>query len=128
MLARPRYAQAKGRSAHGDPRLIRIGAANRQPSDRRPAGIEEDLGRRDFTVNALAVALVGPEAGFVRCAPLGIEDLESRRLRVLHERSFLDDPTRLVRLVRYASRLEFEVEPETRRLADEAIRSGALAT
>ncbi len=58
----------------------------------------------------------------------GVEDLETRRLRVLHERSFLDDPTRLLRVARYAGRLGFAVEPGTARLAREAIGAGALAT
>src|SRR5262249_35693987 len=51
---------------------------------------EEDLARRDFTVNAIAVALGGPRAGIVRATPHALEDLACERLRVLHERSFLD--------------------------------------
>jgi tRNA nucleotidyltransferase (CCA-adding enzyme) len=93
-----------------------------------PAGIAEDLLRRDFTVNAIAVALTGEQAGSVRAAPQALDDLEARLLRVLHERSFSDDPTRLVRLVRYASRLEFVVEPETAKLASDAVAEGAVAT
>jgi tRNA nucleotidyltransferase (CCA-adding enzyme) len=85
--------------------------------DVRPAGIDEDLARRDFTVNAVAVGL--PD-GSVRAAPRALEDLEARVLRVLHPRSFEDDPTRLLRLARYASRLGFEVEPETAELAARA--------
>src|SRR5205807_4985021 len=61
-------------------------------------------------------------------APLALEDLESRLLRILHDRSFLDDPTRLLRLVRYAARLGFEIEPHTRERALQALRSGALDT
>jgi len=79
------------------------------------ASIEEDLGRRDFSVNALAVR-VGDGAGVAWAGAL--EDLEARRLRVLHERSFVDDPTRLVRLARYAGRLGFGVDPGTRALVD----------
>jgi tRNA nucleotidyltransferase (CCA-adding enzyme) len=93
-----------------------------------PATLAEDLQRRDFTVNAIAIALAGPAAGELRAAPQALEDLSARRLRVLHDRSFIDDPTRLLRLVRYASRLGFAIEPHTRALADEAIRTGALAT
>jgi tRNA nucleotidyltransferase (CCA-adding enzyme) len=93
-----------------------------------PAPLAEDLLRRDFTTNAIAIELGGPRAGDLRAAPHGLEDLDARRLRVLHDRSFIDDPTRLFRLVRYASRLGFEIEPRTRALAGEAIDGGALAT
>jgi tRNA nucleotidyltransferase (CCA-adding enzyme) len=57
-----------------------------------------------------------------------LEDLQARTLRVLHERSFIDDPTRLLRLGRYRARLAFDVEPQTASLADEAIGHGALQT
>ncbi len=60
-------------------------------------------------------------------API-VEDLAARRLRVLHDRSFLDDPTRLLRLIRYAARLRFQIERETRELAFAAVEGGALAT
>ena len=66
-----------------------------------PASLAEDLLRRDFTVNALALALDGRRPGELRAAPGAFEDLRAGRLRVLHERSFLDDPTRLWRLARY---------------------------
>jgi tRNA nucleotidyltransferase (CCA-adding enzyme) len=93
-----------------------------------PATIEQDLGRRDFTVNAIALALGGPDAGELTAVELALADLDARLLRVLHDRSFLDDPTRLLRLARYASRLGFEVEPHTRALALAAIGDGALGT
>lgn len=84
----------------------------------RPASLEEDLARRDFTVNAMAVPLAG-EPRLVDPHG-GRADLDARVLRVLHERSFLDDPTRVVRAARYASRLGFELDPATARLAREA--------
>jgi tRNA nucleotidyltransferase (CCA-adding enzyme) len=96
--------------------------------DVRPAGIEEDLQRRDFTVNALAVALSGPEAGHLVTVPAALEDLASGRMRVLHPASFLDDPTRLLRLARYGERLGFTAEPETAQFATSAIARGALGT
>ena len=89
---------------------------------------KEDLLRRDFTVNAIAVALDGSDRGRLRLAPHALEDLRAARLRVLHERSFLDDPTRLLRLVRYGVRLRFAVEERTAELADQALRAGALET
>jgi tRNA nucleotidyltransferase (CCA-adding enzyme) len=92
--------------------------------DVRSGALEEDLLRRDFTVNAIAVSFDGR----VCAAPHALEDLDARVLRVLHERSFLDDPTRLLRLVRYATRLGFGVEEGTTALAAAAIDAGALAT
>jgi tRNA nucleotidyltransferase (CCA-adding enzyme) len=89
------------------------------------ATLGEDLERRDFTVNAIALHLADGELTWV---PRAHEDLEGRRLRVLHDRSFIDDPTRLLRLVRYAARLGFEPEERTGRLAAEAIAGGALDT
>jgi tRNA nucleotidyltransferase (CCA-adding enzyme) len=78
------------------------------------ATLEEDLGRRDFTINAMAIPLAGdprlvdPHGGQA--------DLAAKRLRVLHPRSFEDDPTRAIRAARYAARFGFELEPETERL------------
>jgi tRNA nucleotidyltransferase (CCA-adding enzyme) len=86
----------------------------------RPAGIEEDLARRDFTVNAIAVGLSPEIRGEVRAVEHALDDLEARRLRVLHERSFLDDPTRLLRLARYATRLGMAIEGRTAALAGKA--------
>jgi tRNA nucleotidyltransferase (CCA-adding enzyme) len=94
----------------------------------REGSLEEDLARRDFTVNALAVALGGPHRGELASAEHALEDLASGRLRVLHERSFIDDPTRLLRLARYRARLGFEPEPRTAELAREAVAAGALET
>jgi tRNA nucleotidyltransferase (CCA-adding enzyme) len=93
-----------------------------------PADLREDLLRRDFTVNAIAITLGGPRAGELVAAPGALEDLAAGRLRVLHGRSFIDDPTRLLRLARYASRLGFEIEPDTLALARAAVTGGALAT
>ncbi len=87
-----------------------------EPAD----SIESDLGRRDFTINALALPLDG-EAALVDPHG-GRADLEAGLLRALHERSFVDDPTRAVRAARYASRFGFGLEPETASL----IRSADL--
>jgi tRNA nucleotidyltransferase (CCA-adding enzyme) len=89
------------------------------------ATLREDLERRDFTVNAIALHL---SDGELVAYPGATADLDARLLRVLHDRSFLDDPTRLLRLARYGARLGFEPEPETDRLAAAAIAGGALAT
>ncbi len=94
----------------------------------RPGSEHEDLARRDFTVNALAVALAGPERGELSQAGDALEDLRAGVLRVLHDRSFIDDPTRLLRLARYGARLGFEPETHTALLARRALDEGALAT
>ena len=78
----------------------------------KPATIREDLLRRDFTINALALRLSGPEAGEILDLAGGRADLDARLVRVLHERSFRDDATRILRAVRYASRFGFEIEPD----------------
>lgn len=96
--------------------------------DVSPATLAEDLLRRDFTVNAMAITLGGPRAGELTAAPAALEDLVAGRLHVLHDRSFIDDPTRLLRLARYQSRLGFEVEPQTLALARAAVAGDALAT
>ncbi len=83
----------------------------------RPATITDDLGRRDFTVNAMAVPLAGEPR--LLDPHGGLADLERGRLRVLHERSFVDDPTRALRAARYAARYGFELEPRTERLLRE---------
>ena len=92
------------------------------------AGVADDMARRDFTVNAIAVGISEDRRGVVHRAPRAVEDLEVAQLRVLHDASFLDDPTRLVRLARYATRLGFGVEPHTRRLAEEAVAANAQTT
>jgi tRNA nucleotidyltransferase (CCA-adding enzyme) len=92
------------------------------------APLAEDLLRRDFTVNTLALALAGERAGELREAPHAVDDLHGELLRVLHERSFLDDPTRLWRLARYRARLGFAVEEHTAALAAAALARGALST
>lgn len=92
------------------------------------AGLDEDLQRRDFTVNAMAVSLTPGREGELQCVEGALEDLADRRLRILHDRSFVDDPTRLLRLARYAARLGFEPGSQTSKLAVNAVMGGALAT
>jgi tRNA nucleotidyltransferase (CCA-adding enzyme) len=93
-----------------------------------PGSLVEDLERRDFTVNALACALDGSQPEELRAVAGALEDLRAPRLRVLHERSFIDDPTRLWRLGRYRARLGFAVEEHTARLAATAVAEGVLQT
>ena len=93
--------------------------------DVRAAPLHEDLVRRDVTINALALDLAG---GALRGVPHAEADLAAGRLRVLHDKSFVDDPTRLWRVARYAARLGFAIEEHTARLAAQAVAGGALET
>jgi tRNA nucleotidyltransferase (CCA-adding enzyme) len=78
------------------------------------ASIRDDLRRRDFTINAMAVEL---PAGDLIDPFQGRRHLEDRLVRVLHERSFVDDPTRIFRAVRYEERVGFRMDPKTETLA-----------
>lgn len=86
-----------------------------------PAPLEQDLGRRDFTVNAMAIALAREERGRLHDPYAGRADLDAGVIRVLHRHSFVDDPTRLLRAVRYEARLGFALDRDTEALA----RAGA---
>jgi tRNA nucleotidyltransferase (CCA-adding enzyme) len=94
----------------------------------RPGTVEEDLARRDFTVNAITIMLGSERRGELIAVEHALEDLATGRLRVLHERSFSDDPTRLLRLARYQARLGLELEPRTLELARGALAAGALGS
>ncbi len=120
---------------HGDPILGDLSmdlATARTESYAYPAAnptvvassIELDLFRRDFSVNAMALRLTSPGAGTVLDLHQGAEDLTARVLRVLHDRSVLDDPTRIFRGARFAARFEFEFEQETKTQFASAIASG----
>jgi tRNA nucleotidyltransferase (CCA-adding enzyme) len=80
----------------------------------KPGRLEDDLIRRDFTINAMAIG-IGRDSELID--PLGgIADLESGVLRVLHDKSFEDDPTRALRAARYAARFGFDLGPKTAEL------------
>lgn len=96
--------------------------------DVEPAELAEDLDRRDFTINALALTLADGEPGALVDRHGGQADLAAGIVRVLHPASFVDDPTRLLRALRYAARLGFELDGETESLAREAMANGAIAT
>jgi tRNA nucleotidyltransferase (CCA-adding enzyme) len=82
--------------------------------------IEDDLRRRDFTLNAMAIRLDGGHFGELRDDLNGMEDLEKSLIRVLHSRSFIDDPTRMYRAVRYGVRYGFRIAEEALALIPEA--------
>jgi tRNA nucleotidyltransferase (CCA-adding enzyme) len=90
------------------------------------ATIKEDLLRRDFTINAMAVCLNKNDFGGLIDFYNGQKDLASKRIRVLHDRSFIDDPTRILRAVRFEQRLGFAIEPDTLKLIGDALRLDML--
>jgi len=82
--------------------------------------IEDDLSRRDFTINAMAIPLSNKIDGELIDPFNGLQDLSNGFLRVLHSKSFIDDPTRILRGIRYKCRFEFEWEPNTNRLLNDS--------
>jgi tRNA nucleotidyltransferase (CCA-adding enzyme) len=81
-----------------------------------PGTLRDDLIRRDFSINAMAISLAPNDNGELIDPHQGRNDLEHRLIRILHPRSFTDDATRILRGVCYEQRFGFELEPETARL------------
>ena len=90
------------------------------------SAMRQDLYRRDFTINAMAINLTPGRFGDLLDFFGGQRDLERHQIRVLHSLSFLDDPTRAIRAVRFATRLGFEIAAETRHLARVAVQEGVF--
>lgn len=82
--------------------------------------LKEDLKRRDFTINAMAKnTLTGEIVDYFG----GLDDIKNKKLRILHDKSFIDDPTRILRGLKFAVRFGFELEVETRKLQDEYLKN-----
>ena len=94
--------------------------------DVKPAAIKEDLFRRDFTINAMSISINKKGFGTLIDFYNGLEDLKKGFIRVMHNKSFIDDPTRIYRAVRFSVRFGFKIEPQTRKLMKEAILGGFL--
>ena len=92
------------------------------------ATLDDDLRRRDFAINAMAVALSRDDLGHLYDPCGGLADLRAGTIRILHSASFLDDPTRLLRAVRYEVRLGFAMDEDTERTARAAIAEEAMST
>src|SRR5204862_7115785 len=90
------------------------------------ASIREDLFRRDFTINAMAISLKGADLGRLVDPFGGRRDLEAKTIRILHNLSFIDDPTRIFRAVRYENRYAFRMDDHTLRLARGCIEMGLV--
>ena len=92
----------------------------------KPAPLKEDLFRRDFTVNAMAISINPSDFGRLIDFFGGRRDLRERKVRVLHVRSFIDDPTRIFRAIRFEQRYNFCIEKVTERLIKLALREGVF--
>ncbi len=88
------------------------------------SSLKQDLYRRDFTINALALELNPDHAGEVTDFFGGLQDIEARTLRILHNLSFIEDPIRILRAVRFEVKLGFQMEPATLSFARDALETG----
>ncbi len=91
----------------------------------RPSSLKDDLFRRDFTINAMAVGIDGEDFGRLVDFFEGQDDLNRGKIRVLHDRSFQDDPTRIWRAARFEARLCFRLERRTLAWLKQALRDNA---
>ena len=91
-----------------------------------PGSIDDDLARRDFSINAMALPIWG--SGGLLDPHDGLDDVAYGRVRTLHDGSFFDDPTRMLRAVRYEQRFGFNLEETTERNLRDALSAGAVAT
>ncbi len=85
--------------------------------------LKEDLFRRDFTINAMAIGINRENFGTLIDLWGGGEDLKNKKIRVLHSKSFEDDPTRILRAIRFEQRFGFKIERQTYALLKEALRN-----
>ncbi len=92
----------------------------------KTSSIEEDLSRRDFTFNAMAISLNKASWGKILDFHKGLEDLKKGVIRVFHDRSFLDDPTRILRAIRFEQRFAFRMDIHTLNLLEQAVRLNAI--
>jgi len=115
--------------SNGRSRTIDIATARRetypQPASLpvvTPGTLRDDLARRDFTVNAMAISITEKDFGKLIDFFSGNSDLRHKKIRVLHNLSFIDDPTRMLRAIRFEKRYNFEIESRTLHYLKEAVR------
>ncbi|MDX1919067.1 MAG: hypothetical protein SFT81_08045 [Candidatus Caenarcaniphilales bacterium] len=104
------------------PRLETYAFPGALPTVTYPASLEEDLKRRDFTINAIALRLGKPTAQHFFLDPFdGLQDLKAGIVQVLHPISYIEDPTRVIRALRFARRFDFRIGSTDRTLIREAL-------
>jgi tRNA nucleotidyltransferase (CCA-adding enzyme) len=91
-----------------------------------PSTIVEDLNRRDFTINAIAMSISNENFGEIFDPFDGMSDIKKKLIRILHRNSFVDDPTRIFRALRYKNRFGFRLEEETETQMRQAIEDGMV--
>ena len=91
------------------------------------SSLEDDLSRRDFTINAMAVSINKKDFGRLVDLFGGVDDLKRGLIRVMHDASFIDDPTRILRAVRFGYRLGFAIEKHTEKLIEKAMDENIFA-
>lgn len=120
---------------NGENKIIRIDIATARTEYYEEAGelpkvelstIKKDLYRRDFSINAMAIKINSGSFGilmdFFNCK----KDLEEGKIRILYPLSFIEDPTRILRAIRFEQRFGFEIEPNTLTKLEEAVENGYL--
>ncbi|MDD5634572.1 MAG: CBS domain-containing protein, partial [Candidatus Omnitrophica bacterium] len=119
-----------GRPLHEDKKFKIDVATARRESYKKPAALptvkfsslKDDLYRRDFTINAMAISINKQDYGLFIDFFGGLKDIESGTIRVLHDKSFIDDPTRIFRAVRFEQRFGFAIESHTEYLIKHAVK------
>lgn len=91
-----------------------------------PSTIIEDLNRRDFSINAIAMSISKDNFGEIFDPFNGLQDIKSKIIRVLHKNSFIDDPTRIFRALRYKNRFGFRIEKKSLELMIDAVRKNMI--
>src|SRR4029077_6265534 len=97
-----------------------------KPPEIEPAAIMEDLRRRDFTVNAMALSLNPGSRGLLLDPSNGAADIEAKLIRILHNYSFLEDPSRMIRATRLLTRFHWTTDERTQARYNAAVENGYM--
>lgn len=91
--------------------------------DKIGCALEQDVSRRDFTINSLALSLNQGNFAQLIDYVCGFEDLKNKQIKILHDKSFIDDPTRIIRALKYSTRLGFKLDKKTLKLQEEYLNN-----